>query len=185
MRRLAILLSAVLIFGGGLSAASHLTRAQDDATAIQYHVLVGAWLAYTDASDTSSAPSVLVFHGDGTYTETTIGDDGGEETSQGVWQPTGEFTADLTIVNVIQTGASTYGTLVVRASVEVSEDGSNFTASYTIELLGVGTTPGQYGPGSANGTRISVEPMGTPVGPMDQLFGQFEEEASPEATPAA
>jgi len=170
---------------GGLSVASHLVTAQDNATATQDHVLVGAWLAFTDADATNSAPSVLVFHDDGTYSETTIGDNGGEETSQGVWQPTGEFTADLTIVNIITTGEATYGTLVVRAAVQVSEDGTSFTASYTLEILGAGTMPGQYGPGNANGTRIEVDPMGTPVGSVDELYGQSEGAGTPEATPVA
>ena len=52
----------------------------------------------------------------------------------------------------------------------MSEDGQSWTAEFTIELTGEGAPPGEYGPGSVTGTRINVEPMGTPVAPVEALF---------------
>jgi len=46
-------------------------------------------------------------------------------------------------------------------------------------LVGEGAPAGEYGPGSVTGTRIVVEPMGTPAGSFDDLFGQFEEGTEP------
>ena len=102
----------------------------------------------------------------------------------GAWQPTGENTADLTIVNIFPVEEGVVGTAIARISIEVSEDGNSLSAQYTVELQGFGELPGEYGPVTASGTRVEVEAMGTPVGPVDELFGQFEEE-EPEATPAA
>jgi hypothetical protein len=44
-----------------------------------------------------------------------------------------------------------------------------------------GSMSGQYGPGHAHGTLLSVEPMGGPVGPLSDLFQQSE--GTPEASP--
>jgi hypothetical protein len=52
----------------------------------------------------------------------------------------------------------------------VSADGQSWTADYTAELTGEGLPTGEFGPGSATGTRINVEPMGTPVAPVEALF---------------
>ena len=72
----------------------------------------------------------------------------------------------------------------------MSEDGQTFTAEFTIEFTGEGAPTGEYGPGHVTGTRINVEPMGTPAGSLDDLFAQFEEGTTPtdtapvETTPA-
>ena len=34
---------------------------------------------------------------------------------------------------------------------------------------------GEYGPGSVTGTRVVVEPMGTPVGSLEDFFGIVED----------
>lgn len=68
------------------------------------------------------------------------------------------------------------GGTIVRAEIEVSADGQSLTATYTLEFIDTdGASTGEYGPGSASGTRIAVEPMGDPLGTLDDLFGQFEE----------
>jgi hypothetical protein len=72
------------------------------------------------------------------------------------------------------------GTFVVRASVEVDETGDAFVAQYTGEFVTPdGTETGEYGPGTATGTRIEVEPMGTPAGPLETLFEGGEVAATP------
>ena len=74
---------------------------------------------------------------------------------------------------------------MVRAAGEVSEDGQSFTAEFTIGFIGEGAPSGEYGPGHVTGTRINVEPMGTPAGSLDDLFAQFEEGTAPAGTAPA
>jgi hypothetical protein len=186
MRRLALVMSVLALMGGVLFAASSVVGAQDDEMSTEGHVLVGTWLADTDADDPSNPQEVFAFHDDGTYTSSGIGENGDSDVTLGAWRATGDRTAELTVVQAIQTGEDTYGNIVIRASIEVAEDGNSFTAPYTIELQGVPGAEGEYGPGTATGTRIAVESMGTPVGSLEDLFGQFEEEeGTPEATPTA
>jgi hypothetical protein len=40
---------------------------------------------------------------------------------------------------------------------------------------------GEYGPSDATATRMVVEPMGTPVGTLEDLFAQYSDEG--DATP--
>ena len=149
-------------------------------------MLVGAWLADTDEMDANTFDSVFLFHDDGTYLSLEAGgEEGPGEAQAGTWSATGDSTTDLTIVSVFTEENGVNSKFIIRASIEVADDGQSFTAQYTFEVEGVPGMEGQYGPGTATGTRIAVEPVGTPVGPLDDLFGQFEEEASPEATPAA
>ena len=73
----------------------------------------------------------------------------------------------------------------IRSAGEVSEDGQSFTAEYTVELTGEGAPAGEFGPGSVTGTRINVEPMGTPVAPVEALFPDLfppEEGTAPAGT---
>jgi hypothetical protein len=73
------------------------------------------------------------------------------------------------------------GAFVVRASIEVDETGDTFTAQYTGEFVTPdGTRTGEYGPGTATANRITVEEMGTPVGPLEVLFeGEVQAAATP------
>ncbi len=71
---------------------------------------------------------------------------------------------------------------MIRAAGDVSEDGQSFTAEFTIEFTGEGAPTGEYGPGHVTGTRINVEPMGTPAGSLEDLFAQFEEGTAPAGT---
>jgi hypothetical protein len=74
-------------------------------------------------------------------------------------------------------------TVTVRAAGEVDASGDALTGTYTVELtLPDGTRTGEYGPGTVEGTRIAVEPMGTPLGTLEELFAQFEE-ATPRRPP--
>lgn len=73
---------------------------------------------------------------------------------------------------------------VVRADIEVAEDGQTLTATYTGEFIGPdGTSTGEVGPGLAEGTRLAVEPQGTPIGSFEEVFGE-QPVGTPEATPA-
>jgi len=124
-------------------------------------------------------PTVPVFHADGTFQEAES--DGGS--GVGTWEATGATTFNLTIV---QTSANDEGTFEpftrVRVSGEVSADGQTFTAEFTIEFLAEGFPEGEFGPGHAIGTRINVEPMGTPAGSLEDLGAIFEGEGGSAGT---
>jgi hypothetical protein len=179
MRHLVMLISLILVLGGALFNGSSGIQAQEDDLSSQDHILVGTWVIDPDVNETSRIPSVAAFHDDGTYTE-VVGVEGGEESQLGAWAPTGERTADLTIVFILPLEEGVEGTVLSRLSLEVSEDGNSFTGQYTIELLGFGL-PGDFGPITASGSRVEVEAMGTPVGTGEEFFDQFE--AEPVATP--
>ncbi len=63
------------------------------------------------------------------------------------------------------------GRTTIRATIEVASDGQSLTAEFTIEFDEEGISSGEYGPGAVTGTRIVVEPMGTPAGPFEDLEG--------------
>jgi hypothetical protein len=142
------------------------------------HPIVGSWLADTDADDPSNPPALFTFHADGTYFQSEV-----DGVGVGAWVATGARTADLTIHSVSQDESGAVIMFTVRASIEVASDGQSFTATYTLELtLPDGTSTGEYGPGTATGTRIAVEPMGEPEGSIGDLFALFSE---PPETPVA
>ncbi len=72
----------------------------------------------------------------------------------------------------------------IRATGEVSADGQTFTAEFTLEITGGPSPAGEYGPGHVTATRIPVEPMGTPVGSLNDLFSQLAGPSTPAGTEA-
>jgi hypothetical protein len=170
----AVVLLALAVLGFRLSAG-----AQDSST--EGHPLVGTWLADTDTNDPASGLSTFTFNADGTYIEA----DATGEVDLGAWEATGPTSATLTIVSYEGDDAGNdAGHAVIRASIDVGADGNSFTATYTLEfVLPDGTSTGEAGPGTASGTRLTVEAPGTPVMTLDELFSGFEE--APEATPAS
>ncbi|MBA3337922.1 MAG: hypothetical protein H0T49_10205 [Chloroflexia bacterium] len=181
MRRISIGLALLAVMLAGIIAAAggNATAAQDTAT--RDSPLVGTWLLDTNADDPDNAPDVARFSADGGYVQV----DATGFPSLGVWEATGDGTGTLTIVSTGQNEEGEFeGTFIVRAAIEVDASGDAFTAQYTGEFVGPdGTSDGQYGPATATGTRIVPEAMGTPVGPIEDLFAQFEEGEI--ATPAA
>ena len=179
MNRPFVSLSVVVVVLGLLVAFGFSTTAQQATpTAMDGHPLVGTWLLDTNADDPENAPEVTIFTADGAY----ISVDAEGFPNHGVWEASGERSATLTIVSPGMEEEGTFaGTFIVRATVEVDETGDTFTAQYTGEFVEPdGTETGEYGPGTATATRIAVEAMGTPAGPIEVLF---EEEAGA-ATPA-
>lgn len=153
-------LAGSLLAIGGLASATLAQDASPIATAES--PVVGAWLLDVDG-DPDSAPTVAIFHADGTY----IQEDQGANVAIGSWEPNGPNTGAVTFTwyGVDESGA--YGSSTVRATVEVAADGTSLTAVYTLEFIGPdGTSSDQMGPGTATGTRIAVEPMGSPVAPL-------------------
>jgi hypothetical protein len=144
------------------------------------HPLVGAWVLDTDADDPTNPPTLASFAADGVYTQV----DADGSVGLGAWEATGPDTADLTFHGLEAEGGRYGGMVTIRAAIEVAADGQTLAATYTLEFVGPeGRGTGQYGPGRVTGTKVGVEPMGTPQGPLSALEGQSE--ATPEATPGA
>ena len=171
-----VIMIAVVVPGiVGFDARSSATAQEATPTAMGGHPLIGAWLLDTNADDPANGPEVTIFTDDGAY----ISVDAEGFPNHGVWEATGERTAGLTIISPGMEEDAFDGMFVVRASIEVDETGDSFTAQYTGEFIAPdGRESGEYGPGTATATRITVEEMGTPAGPLEVLF---EEEAA--ATP--
>ena len=132
--------------------------------------IVGSWVLKVDGFPEAFTELVAV-QADGTLIDTNAAGSIGI----GSWEATGPNSFNLTFNSLSLIGSTdrVEGSLAmgtIRASGEVSEDGQSFTAEFTLELTGEGTPPGEFGPGSVTGTRINVEPMGTPVAPVEALF---------------
>lgn len=155
-------------------AGPALGRAMAQSADLADHPLVGTWLL-TDQSDPDAeeaSPSVALFSSDGGYQE--VAADG--SVIFGVWEADGESGAIMTGYSL-----SPDISVIVRAAIEVDGSGDSFTAEYTIEPIDPsGESLGEYGPGMVEGTRIEPEEMGEPEGTFEDLFGQFEPEATPE-----
>lgn len=153
------------------------TSAQDDAD-LADHPLVGAWMIDTDGTDPENTPSLAVFSSDGLYVQHDY--DG--SAAVGSWEATGDDSAAMTAHQQFPGDDGEFGgTAVIRAEIEVAEDGETLTATYTAEFLNPdGTTSGELGPGEAEGTRIGVEPMGSPVASFEEAFAEEGAAATPE-----
>ncbi len=179
MRRftsLVVTLAVIVIGIAGFDLRTSATAQEATPTTMSGHPLVGTWLLDTNADDPANAPEVTIFTADGAY----ISVDAEGFPNVGVWEATGERTAGLTIVSPGMEEEAFAGTFVVRASIEVDEAGDRFTAQYTGEFVAPdGTETGEYGPGTATATRITVEEMGPPAGPIEILFEEGEAAATP------
>ena len=187
MRRISLItsLSALALFVTLLGGRWSVDTAAQDATPVgeatgDGHPLVGAWLL--DADDPEEPPSLATFTSDGIFTRhEPDGADG-----VGSWEATGETTATVTFVSQFFTDEEgTVASTTVRAEVEVAEDGDSFTATYTLEFVGEGFPEGEIGPGTADGERIAVEPMGTPVMSLEEAFAEDGAEDGMDAGDAA
>lgn len=185
MRRLTILVTVFGLILVGLVGRAALTgsSAAQDSTPMAWtgHPVVGTWLLVDD-DDPESEPSLVVFTSDGVYQQTDY--DG--TTGFGVWEATGPTSAAMTFLFQFSDDEGNFaGSVTIRALIEVNPDGQRFTATYTLESTGEGLPAGEYGPGAVTATRMHVEPMGTPVGTLEELFSQFGDEGAPEASPTS
>ena len=145
---------------GGLSLALASTPGTAAQDATPPHPLVGAWLV-ASPGDPSRTLGLNTFGADGTALFTP--EDG--RAFHGVWESTGPRTAALTVVGLAFDPfdpAVRIGIVTVRGSVEVDDAGQGFHANSEDHL----TAPdGTVTAGLSNavvGTRITVQPMGTP-----------------------
>jgi hypothetical protein len=165
--RVAVVALAVLIVG---TVAFRPASAQEATpTAMTDHPLVGAWILDRDTTHATNPLQLIVATADGLY----LGVEYGGRTAVGVWEATGPRTAAVTLRLPGPTeGVPFVGLAVIRGTVEVAENGLSFTAPYTLEVVAPdGTRSGEYGVTTAQGTRITLEDMGVPVGTLDELEG--------------
>jgi hypothetical protein len=167
LRAVALTAIAALVLAGGWAAVSsdQGAVAQDAVPAdLSGHPVVGAWAWDTDADDPANALSYGILHPDGTYIELhpLVG------AGVGVWLPSGERTADLTIffqdIDPTPDGVAP-GTLIIRVAIEVSPAGDALTAPFTSEGRAPDGTVLFANAFTATATRLEVEPMvplGTP-----------------------
>jgi hypothetical protein len=180
MRRITLPAVLVVALVGLLALGRAAGIGAQDATpapAMAGHPLVGSWIV----TNPDGTPAVAAFTADGIVVDTEVG--GG--TGVGTWQPTGDRTAAFTFVIPVS-DPEFAGIIVVRATAEVSADGTTFTAPYSV----TGQAPDGTAPfadrGQVTGTRLPVEPIeaaGTPLAGFPTWTP--EEGGAPEATPAA
>lgn len=172
-----ILASIASLASMSFMSMSGATLAAQQATSLA-HPLVGVWEMTVDlgAGDTG-CPAQITFSP--FYSSVQVDCEG--VVAVGIWEPTSDTTANLAITAY----NPNQGRYMIRLAIEVAEDLQTFTGSFTFELIDTetGEGRGQYGPGTATATRQEAEAPGTPVGPISDMFAQFE--TSAQATPAA
>jgi hypothetical protein len=172
MHRFTVCLAVVVVLLVGIFATMGRSTTAQEATpdtaammAMATHPVVGGWQFTNDAGEGNTFPSLGIFHADGTYTE-VLPD---QSVLTGVWQPTGERTAALTLFsNYLIDDKLAHGE--GRFTLEVDETGNAMSQA--------GVFVGRFEDGSIEfaaevqspGTRLEVAPMvsleelvGTPV----------------------
>ncbi|MCO5223665.1 MAG: hypothetical protein M9947_19140 [Thermomicrobiales bacterium] len=175
MRKVAASL-AILTLTGSVAMAGRTSSAQDAASTL--HPLVGVWEMRVDLGEgDTNCPAQLAF----SPTGSVIDVDCEGVVAVGVWEPTGDRTANLTITSY----NPDYGRYLIRAAIEVAADGASYSASFTFELIdeATGNGTGQFGPGTTTATRQNAEGPGTPEGTISDMLTQGA--GSVEATPVA
>jgi len=167
---LAVLLLGALAFAGLRPAVAQDATPAAGAAAMAGHPLVGAWILDTDVDDPANPPTLALFTSDGIYQQADPdGSDG-----YGSWEATGPSSGAMTFVGQFPLGedeSAGIGSTTVRAAIMVDAGGQTLTAEYTVGFVGIeGAPTGEVGPGRASGTRIVVEPMGTPVASLAEAF---------------
>lgn len=180
MRRLT---STMALFAALVLAMAPGVAAQDEPLSALEHPIIGSWII--DAGDEDPSLEFAVFGPGGTMLDASA-----EGVAVGAWTPTGERTVDITFLN--RAPAPAVGSFTIRGSLEVAEDGSSFTGTYSFEpspeiAANFGLQAGELGPGDVTGERIVAEPMGDVIGPIPD-FGQAPPEdqgasPAPEASP--
>ena len=164
-RSVALAVIALSILGVFAVAFNPVTAQDATPAPTAVHPVVGSWWAANDAPGPGVNTATAVFHADGTYLEV----DPNIGTGVGMWQATGQRTADL--IAVYQDidpdpAVAAPGTVTVRKTVEVDETGDAFTGLLTVEVkIPDGTTvfTASY---AGRGTRLQIEPivpLGTPL----------------------
>ena len=175
MRRLATVVLAFVLLAGVVGFTRGNPAAAQDAT-VAPHPIVGEWRFENDLGNGITFPSIAIFHADGTYIEDFPD---ASSFSMGLWQPTGERTAIVTVYQVYVIDdklANGEG----RFTAEVDETGNAMTTN--------GTFVGTFEDGTID---IAVEGPSTasrlgilPVVPLSQLVSGGTPVIPPDLTAA-
>ena len=162
MRRLVSLVSVVVLLSSAVAILRPPAAAQEatpDTAALMTmatHPLVGAWQWSNNPNDPDASFTYAIFHDDGTYTEydPAIG------VGIGVWRPTGERSADVTIVfqdidpdpKVFEPGWASFW-----IAIDVDDSGNAMTGEGSLEARTPdGKVVAQF-PYEGFGTRLTVD----------------------------
>src|SRR5262245_25538272 len=164
-RHLLRLFVLVAILAGPVTARGAASPAGAQDVTPAEHPLVGAWVLDVDVEAADDPPIHLLFHADGTWIVATpyYGD------GVGAWQPTGDRTADATVVFQDLNPDPTQvvlGTLTASLAIEVDATGDAFAARLASEGRWPDGTLAEKDESTARGTRLGIEPLpalGRPV----------------------
>jgi hypothetical protein len=137
--------AAALGLAGGLSR----TAAQEATpSAMASHPFVGTWII---GDPSGGEPTTNVITADGGLIDPTVG-------AAGVWTPTGERTADFTLIAIVTEGGGSY--YLVRGSITVDAGGDTVTATANATHVAPdGTVLDQQAPFTGTYLRLKVEPQ--------------------------
>lgn len=184
MRRLLVPVSIVSIMLLGLFATVRLdTTAQESTSATAESAFVGAW-RFTDL--TLGTPSLGNFMADGNFVLSNLPTEPLYEganfnilllsTGHGVWEATGDNTADFTFSYLYVNDRGEYESVTtISGTFELAPDGQTLSGEIAFEVRQPEGTIVHASRGMLEGTRINIIPM-------DQLVPA---DGTPDATPAA
>jgi hypothetical protein len=164
MRRFTVLALVVAVLVVSVRSNVVAQESTPTGTSTAEHPVVGAWRWNNDPSDPVQY-TYAIFHDDGTYQEVS-----GHDMGIGVWQPTGERTAEIGyIYQDIDPFSDDFepGTVLIRATVELNEAGDSATATYSVEARTLdGTAVVQFDGLAGTLTRITIESLAFPPTPV-------------------
>ena len=174
-RRTIVGRSAAVAAALGLTTRLSSAAAQDARSEMAKHPIVGSWwlsLAITGVMDQESA--LDTFTADGTelasvkpVSPAPPGAPFGQTFASlmhGNWMVVGPNQVALTLVRLQTDESGNYlGTVTVPAVGEVSSDGQGLSGSFTYDVADPSGNVVASGTGTLEGTRLAVQPMGTPT----------------------
>jgi uncharacterized cupredoxin-like copper-binding protein len=190
MRRSLLPLVLALLLGGLLGPGRLLrpTLAQEATPAMGGSGLVGAWQVVVTSAGEPTTPALVTFAADGVMLAADVpvqplgpGQVAFISPGQGVWiaGPPAAFT----FVELLATAdGSVVGSNVIRGEVTLSADGQTIRGPFQFDALDPSGKTLGGGQGTFTGTRMTVQPLGTP---LTQPVMATPEAASMGGTPSA
>ncbi len=170
-----LVLAGIAAAGLVLATGTGITLAQEATPGAGIHPVVGSWRVNLTITGTMDQVAVLdTFGADGTLIASVKpvspappGAPFGQifaSLMHGSWTAAGPGQVAFTVVRLQTDEKGTYlGTVTVRAVLDESSDGQRLSGSFTYDVADPAGHVVASGTGTAEGTRIQVEPMGTPV----------------------
>lgn len=175
MRRLSILVVMIALVGGQVvPTIAHDDAGTGDEPPTGGRGFVGSWNVTIAVPGEPGDPHLASFGADGTFVEAARPVQPAPADApfvaifpspgHGAWGSAGEGTAVLVFTRLLSNEKGEYlGTVPARATVELSADGQRFTGPLTFEVADAAGTLIDTGRGTLSGTRIGIEPAGTPT----------------------